>query len=349
MITSCGTMPEMPSTLPDGRRLGAHLPVAGGAVAAAERAHAIGAATLQIFADNPTAWRRRSEPPADLPAFRERLSTLDIGPVAIHASYLINLAGPDDAFRERSVEVLASELRAAPAFGARFVNVHIGSHRLTGLAEGIDRIGEGVAGVLAAVDAGPDTALIALENSAGGGGGIGVTLEELEAVVESIARHGGDLNRVGLCLDTAHLWGGGLAIGDEEAVDALVDELDARMGIERLVMVHLNDSKAAFGSRLDRHQHLGAGEIGVAGLRRLLTSPRLARVAYYLETPGMDEGYDAINVARAHAIAAGEPLEILPPEAKTKRGGRAPRPRQRADSRGPAASRRSPDPRPAPA
>jgi len=159
-----GTMPRMPSSLPDGRRLGAHLPVANGTVAAAERAHAIGAATLQIFADNPTAWRRRSEPPADLPAFRERLSALDLGPVAIHASYLINLAGPDDAFWGRSVEVLASELRTAPAFGARFVNMHIGSHRLTGLAEGLDRIGTGVARALAQVDAGPDAALLALEN-----------------------------------------------------------------------------------------------------------------------------------------------------------------------------------------
>ncbi len=337
-------MPKMPSSLPDGRRLGAHLPVASGTVAALERAHAIGATTLQIFADNPTAWRRRSEPPAELPAFRERLAALDMGPVAIHASYLINLAGPDDAFWDRSVDVLASELRAAPAFGARFVNVHIGSHRLTGLAEGIDRIGTGVARVLGAVDVGPDAALVALENSAGGGGGIGVSLEELEAVLESIARHGGDVNRVVLCLDTAHLWAGGLAIGDEQAVDALVDELDARVGVERLAMIHLNDSKSPFGSRLDRHQHLGAGEIGVAGLRRLLTSRRLARVTYYLETPGMDEGYDAVNVARAYAIAAGEPLESLPPEAKTMRGGRS-RGGPREQPEGP----RSQDSRPAPA
>ncbi len=294
-------MRPMPRSLPDGRRLGAHLPVAGGTVAAVERAHAIGARTLQVFADNPTAWRRRAEPPNDLAAFRERLAALDVGPVAIHASYLINLAGPDDEFRKRSVQVLASELRAAPGFGARFVNVHIGSHRLTGLDGGIARVGEGVARVLAE----------------------GVSLDELEAVVESIASHGGDVARVALCLDTAHLWAGGVAIGDDESVDALVDELDTRVGIERVAMIHLNDSKSALGSRLDRHQHLGAGEIGVPGLRRLLSHPRLAGVAYYLETPGMDEGYDAVNVARAYAIAAGEPLEELPPEARTMRGGRA--------------------------
>jgi deoxyribonuclease-4 len=337
-------MRQMPSSLPDGRRLGAHLPVAGGTVAAAERAHAIGATALQVFADNPTAWRRRAEPPADLPAFRERLAALDIEPVAIHASYLINLAGPDDAFWARSVEVLASELRGAPAFGARFVNVHIGSHRLTGLQGGINRFGEGVARVLAEVDPGPGSALLTLENSAGGGGGIGVSLEELEAVVESIASHRGDVSRIGLCLDTAHLWAGGLPIGDEESVDALVDELDARLGVGRLAMIHLNDSKSSFGSRLDRHQHLGAGDIGVAGLRRLLTSPRLAGVTYYLETPGMDEGYDAINVARAYAIAAGEPLQTLPPGAKAMRGGRA-----RAGQRQSPGSRRSSDPQQSPA
>jgi deoxyribonuclease-4 len=316
-------MRSMPRSLPDGRRLGAHLPVAGGMVAAVERAHEVGATTLQVFGDNPTAWRRRAEPPADLPAFRERLSALGMGPVAIHASYLINLAGPDDEFRERSVGVLVSELRAAPAFGARLVNVHIGSHRLTGLDGGIERVGEGVARVLSEVEAGPEAALLALENSAGGGGGIGVSLDELEAVLESIASHGGDLARVRLCLDTAHLWAGGVAIGDPESVDVLVDELDTRLGVDRLAMIHLNDSKSAFGSRLDRHQHLGAGEIGLPGLRRLLTSPRLAGVTYYIETPGMDEGYDAINIARAYAIAAGEPLETLAPEAKAMRGGRA--------------------------
>lgn len=316
-------MRRMPSTLPDGRRLGAHLPVAGGLVAAVERAHAVGATTLQVFADNPTAWRRRADPPADLSAFRERLDALDMGPVAIHASYLINLAGPDDEFRERSVDVLASELRAAEGFGARFVNVHIGSHRLTGLKGGIERVGEGVARVLANVDRSPKAAFLALENAAGGGGVIGVSLDELEAVLESIASHGGDVSRVRLCLDTAHLWAGGLDIGDADSVDALVDQLDARVGLDRLAMIHLNDSKSALGSRLDRHQHLGAGEIGVAGLRRLLTNPRLAGVTYFLETPGMDQGYDAINLARAYAIAAGEPLEALPPEAKAMRGGRA--------------------------
>ena len=316
-------MLRMPSSLPNGRRLGAHLPLGGGMVAAVDRAAAIGAGALQIFADNPTAWRRRVDPPKELPAFRDRLDELDIGPIAIPAAYLVNLASPDDDFRERSIGVLAQDLRVAPAFGARFVNVHVGSHKLTDLALGVDRIGVGAARALSEVDGGPGSPLLVLENSAGSGGNIGVTVEELEAVLESIAAHGADPARVALCLDTAHLWGAGRDISDPSGVNALLDEIDARIGLGRLAMIHLNDSKSALGSRLDRHEHLGAGNIGETGLREILTNPRLAHVTYYLETPGMDEGYDAVNVARAYAIAAGEPLEPLPPGAMTLRGSRA--------------------------
>src|SRR5512143_1320615 len=136
--------------LPDGRRLGAHLPLGAGMVKAVERAHEIGADAIQVFADNPTAWRRRELPPAEAPAFRHRLAALDIRPVAIHAPCLVNLAGPDEDFFPKSVAALAHELGVAPAFAARFVNVHIGSHRGTGLQAGTARVAEGLALVLAA-------------------------------------------------------------------------------------------------------------------------------------------------------------------------------------------------------
>ena len=309
--------------LPDGRRLGAHLPLGQGMVKAVDRAREIGAEALQVFADNPTAWRRRSEPPAELAAFRERLSETDIRPVAIHASYLVNLAGPDEPFFGQSVAVLASELRAAPGFGARFVNVHVGSHRGAGIEAGITRLADGLVEVLAEVDDGPDAAMVVLENSAGSGYGLGTSVTELAAIADAIAARGVPARRVGFCIDTAHAWGAGMDLAEPAAIDAFLSDFAMRIGIDRLVMVHLNDSKSERGSRLDRHEHLGAGLIGARGLGHLLRHPALAHVAFYLETPGMDEGYDAINMARARDLAACRPLAELPPEALEVRGSRA--------------------------
>ena len=309
--------------LPGGRRLGAHLPLGPGMVRAAERARAIGADSLQLFADNPTAWRRRAELPHELPAFRARVAELGLGPLAIHAAYLVNLAGPDAAFFERSLVVLSRELAVAPAYGARFVNVHVGSHRGTGVEAGVARVAEGVARVLAEAPQGPDAATLVLENSAGSGDGLGTSVDELARILDAIGARGVAADRVALCLDTAHLWGAGVAIGTAEDVDALVEAIAARIGLERVSMVHLNDSKALFASRADRHQHLAAGEIGSDGLARVLTHPALAHVAYYLETPGMDEGYDAVNMARARDLAAGVRLAPLPQEALELRGSRA--------------------------
>ncbi len=309
--------------LPDGRRLGAHLPLAHGMVRAVERAQAIGLDTLQVFADNPTAWRRRLEPPKELPAFRARLAELGMGPIAIHAAYLVNLAGADDAFVARSIEVLVSELRVAPAFGARFVNVHVGSHRGLGTEAGTARLADGLARVLERVEPGPDAATLVLENSAGSGDSLGSSLDELAAILDAIADRGVPAERVAVCLDTAHLWGAGIAIATAGDVDRLVGAFDERIGLERLAMIHLNDSKAKLGSRLDRHEHLGAGAIGPEGLAALLTHPRLVGVAAYLETPGMDEGYDAVNAARARDLAAGRPLTPLPAGAGSVRGARA--------------------------
>jgi deoxyribonuclease-4 len=309
--------------LPDGRRLGAHLPLGHGMVKAVDRAHTIGATALQVFADNPTAWRRRTNPPREAPAFRARLAELDIGPVALHAAYLVNLAGPEDEFFARSIEVLTSDLLAAPTFAARFVNVHIGSHRGSGLEAGTARLADGLAAVLAQADArrdgdgiaGEPGAMVVLENSAGSGFGIGTDVPELDAICAAVAARGIPRERVGFCLDAAHAWAVGFDFSLPEVTDAFLADFDARIGLDRLVMVHLNDSKSELGSRLDRHEHLGAGRIGPTGLRHLLTHPSLAHATYYLETPGMDEGFDAVNVARAYQIAAGEPLTELPPGA----------------------------------
>ena len=346
----------MPRMLSDGRRLGAHLPLADGMVKAADRAHDIGANALQIFTDNPTSWARRAAPPTELPAFRSRLREHDIDPVAAHASYLINLAGPEPIFFERSIELLAHELHAAPDYGVRFVNVHIGSHRGAGVDAGIHRLADGVARALAgaaeldaaaleaaeAIEAageappstgetpgtpgspsplGPPT--LVLENSAGSGWGLGIDIDELAGIASAVADAGVDGSRLAFCLDTAHAWGAGVDVADPAATDAFLAEFDTRIGLDRLAMLHLNDSRSERGSRLDRHEHLGAGRIGEAGIAHLLRHPGLAHATYILETPGMDEGYDAVNLERARRLAAGEPLLPLPPEAFEVRSSRA--------------------------
>jgi deoxyribonuclease-4 len=309
--------------IPDGRRIGAHLPLGDGMVKAADRAKEIGADALQIFGDNPTAWRRRSAPPTELDAFRERLRTHDIAPLAIHAAYLINLAGPRDEFYRRSLEVLCHELDTGRSYGGRFVNVHTGSHGNTSLREGIERLADGVSSVLGERDDDPDAPQLVLENSAGGGFAIGATVEELADILDAIAARGIDDRRVAICLDVAHLWAAGYRLSEPDETDALLDAVDSRFGLDRLVMIHLNDSKSELGSRLDRHEHVGAGRIGERGMAHLLRHPRLAHAAYYIETPGMDEGYDAINVDRARRLLAGERLEPLPPEAMNLRGSRS--------------------------
>ncbi len=292
-------------------------------VRAVERAHELGLDSLQIFSDNPTAWRRRSEPPRELAAFRARVAELGMGPIAIHAAYLVNLAGSDPDLVERSAAVLTCELEVAPAFGARFVNVHIGSHRGTDVATGTARIAAGATRVLAGVDDGAEAAILVLENSAGGGDGLGVRLEEIAAILDAIAARGVPDRRVAICLDTAHLWGAGYPIDRPAEVDRLVDEVDRLIGLRRLAMIHFNDSRASLGSRADRHAHVGAGSIGAAGMGALLRHPRLVDVAYYLETPGMGEGYDAVNAGRVHDLLAGRPLADLPPEAMDVRGSRS--------------------------
>jgi deoxyribonuclease-4 len=306
-----------------GRRVGLHLPLGGGMLKAAERAAAIGATAMQVFSDNPTAWRRRAEPPAELAAFRSRLQELDIAPLTVHGPYLVNLAGADEAFWARSVETLVVDLAMAARYGARFLNIHVGSHRGAGATAGIARIAEGVAAVLGRTPPGDGTPRLVLENSAGGGDGVGGTIEELAGMLDAIARAGVDPRRIGFCLDTAHLWGAGYEVSRPEVVDRVIEDFDTRLGRDQLAMVHLNDSRSPLGSHSDRHEHVGAGLIGASGLGAFLSHERLRNVPFVAEPPGMDEGFDATNMDRIRLLIAGRPLPKLPPEAFTLRGSRA--------------------------
>ena len=300
---------------------------------AARRARQIGATALQIFSDNPTAWRRRPEPPARAADFVAYLAAHDIAPIAIHASYLINLAGSAEPFASQSREGLLFEMQRAPAFGARYVNTHIGSHRGGGMRAGIRRITDNVNAVLAES---PPGVVLVLENSSGGGDNIGSRIEDLAEILEGMDPSQSD--RLAFCLDTAHLWGAGHDISTPTAAAALLDRFGELIGLDRLALVHLNDSRSELGSRNDRHEHLGAGEIGPEGLAAFLRDPRLASgTAFMMETPGVEEGYDAVNLRRARLLYGGATtLPELPPKAFSTsrrstrtgigRGNRTPRP-----------------------
>ena len=321
---SVGTIAGVSSAAKDlaGRRIGPHLPLGNGLLKAAERAREIGASAVQVFSDNPTAWRRRQAPPPELEEFRARLAAYDIGPLAIHAPYLINLCGSDPQFWERSVATMASELRVGALYGAAFVNVHIGSHRGLGREAGIDRLAAGVARVFDGVPL-EGSPLLVLENSAGMGDGVGSSIEDLADIVEAAARAGVAIDRLGFCLDTAHLWGAGFDVSRPDELDNLLDRLDAAVGPGRLAMIHLNDARINLGARVDRHEHIGGGQIGRTGLRHLLLHPRLAGLPLYLETPGMDSGYDGVNMERVRMLLNDEPLPDLPAEAFDVRGSRS--------------------------
>jgi len=299
--------------LPGGRRAGAHLPMGMGLVRVAERASEIGASAVQIFSDNPTAWRRRAEVPPEAAAFRQRLRELDIGPVAIHAAYLVNLAGPDGEMFGKSVAMVRHELEHAPEFGAKFVNVHVGSHRGAGLEAGIARLVDGLERAMDVGQPDKDGPLLVLENSSGGGFTIGATIEELATVLDSAATRGLD-HQLAVCLDVAHLWGAGYDVSRPDAIDEVLGKFDRLIGLERLVMIHINDSLSGLGSRRDHHAHLGEGQIGRAGLAHFVRHPALSHAAFYLETPLMERGYDAVNVARLGDLAAGRPLTPGPAE-----------------------------------
>ncbi len=305
----------------DGRRIGPHVPTRPGLGHALERARRVGASVIQVFTDNPTAWEPRTEPHPGLEAFRKDLAAGRIG-LLVHASYLVNLAAPDPMVFERSILRMGRELDAARAFGASALNVHIGSHKGSGIDVGIQRVGDALARILGGRPDDEDEPTLVLEDSAGQGGGVGVTLEELGAILDAAEGQGADRSRLGICLDTAHLWGAGYRLDEPIHIDELLDTVDARLGPDGLAMVHLNDSRVRRASRLDRHEHIGGGAIGEAGLGHLIRHPRLAHIPVILETPGMDAGWDAVNMSRVRRLLAGGTLDALPPEAFLARGDR---------------------------
>ncbi len=273
---------------------GAHCP--GGVKKALDNGAAMGAEAVQLFVQSPRTWRFPNHDPADLDAFRSKREELGV-PVLVHAVYLINLAAPDDAIYTKSVDTMSSTVDTACAIDAEAVVLHLGSHLGAGFETGLERLVPALEQVL---DRPNDRTWVLMENSAGAGGTIGRSLDELAAVFDALGRH----ERLGICLDSCHLFVSGVDVTDAPTWDALLDDLDQRIGLDRLRALHANDAKAPLGSNRDRHDNIGEGLIG-EGLGVFLAHPKLQGLPVILEVPGADgKGPNADEIRKLRELHA---------------------------------------------
>jgi deoxyribonuclease-4 len=275
--------------------IGAHVSSSGGIDKAIDRAEAIGAECVQVFTQSPRTWRPTNHDPASFERFRGRREEAGIGAVLCHALYLCNLAAPKDDIYEKSVAAMRNTMEVACAIGADGVVFHVGSHLGSGFEAGLGRVLPAMEQVLELCN---DTTWLLMENSAGAGGTIGRSVEELATLYERLDRH----PRLGICLDSCHLYVSGIDVGERAALDAVLAEVDASIGLARLRALHVNDSKAPLGSNRDRHDNIGDGLLGER-LGVFLGHPKLQGLPAALEVPGPDgHGPDANEVRKAKEL-----------------------------------------------
>lgn len=260
--------------------IGAQVSSAGGIAAAHRRAKSMGAEAWQCFVQSPRIWKPVTHEREALESVASA-SGPDRLPLFVHAAYLVNLASPDPAVAKRSLASLIHQTEVAGSAGASGVVLHPGSHKGSGAGAGLRAIAEGVLNVLDALGSG---CTLLLENTAGGGDTIGHSTDQLCELIELC----GDDPRIGICLDTQHLWASGVDYSTLEGTEAFLGLLRARLGGLRLGLVHLNDSKVALGARSDRHENLGQGSIGLDALATFMGHPDVAAVPAVLEVPGPD-------------------------------------------------------------
>ena len=275
--------------------IGAHVSSSGGIHTAIDRAEAMSADSVQVFTQSPRTWRPTNHPPENFETFKERRAEVGVGGVLCHALYLINLANPKDDFYEKSVAALANTVDVGCAIEADGVVFHVGSHLGAGLDAGLDRV---VAALRVVLDRCSDTTWLLMENTAGTGATIGRSVEELALLFDRLERH----PRLGICLDSCHLYASGYDVTDEAALDALLDEVDREIGLDRLRALHVNDSATPLGSNRDRHANIGEGLLGKK-LGVFLGNPRLQGLSAVLEVPGENgRGPDANEVRKAKKL-----------------------------------------------
>src|SRR6267143_966860 len=298
--------PQPPSWMDGSVRIGIHTSIAGSYLNALEAARKLGCNALQIFSASPRMWQGGSARIAevDAQAFCARREELRLGPLVIHANYLINLASEQRMLQTRSIQAFHDEIVRAMALGADFLVVHPGARGESTMGQAIYRIVESVKQVSKRAPMGGLRILI--ENTAGMGTAVGARLEEVGAILAGLRNL-----PVGACLDTAHLFAAGYDIKSEGGLASTIGQIDGAIGLENVPVIHLNDSKIPLGGRVDRHEHIGKGKIGAAAFARILRHPRFGTAApegltgrvFVAETPIDDPGDDRRNVAMLWELA----------------------------------------------
>jgi deoxyribonuclease IV len=275
---------------------GAHVSSAGGIDTAIDRLEAIGGDCAQVFTQSPRMWRPTSHKPEAIERFKSRRAEAGVGGVVCHALYLCNLAAPDDDVYEKSIATMRATVDAASAIEADAVIFHVGSHLGAGFDVGLERV---VAAMTLILDPCEGDTWLLMENSAGAGGTIGRSVAELATLVDALDRH----PRLGICLDSCHLYASGYDVTDPSVVAALVAEVDETIGLDRLRALHVNDSAAPLGSNRDRHANILEGELG-EGLGAFLAHPAFQELAAYLEVPGAGSGPDENELRKVRELHA---------------------------------------------
>ncbi len=283
------------------KRIGVHVGTAGGCWTAVERAVEAGANTFQIFSSSPRMWRAAPVKPADAAKMRELRTTHDVGPISIHASYLINLCSQTESVRMSSTDAFRGEVERALALGAEFLVLHPGSWKGLTREEGLRLAAQSIERAIDGIDfAGKDFRIL-IENTAGAEFSLGSKLEQVAELVACLEK----CAPVAVCLDTCHVHVAGYDIVSPEGYADTMRLVDQTIGFDAVKVWHCNDAKAAFGSKLDRHEHIGEGTIGADAFRRLLHDARFAHSIFIAETPVDQPGDEARNVGVLRMLAAG--------------------------------------------
>ncbi|MBW1777431.1 MAG: deoxyribonuclease IV [Deltaproteobacteria bacterium] len=278
--------------------LGAHFSIAKGLDRAVYDAAGYGCTALQIFTKNASTWKERTVSREEILAFEKAKTQTGITRIASHAAYLLNLASPEPKKYRMSVAALTRELERCAALDLPFLILHPGNHMGAGEAEGIKRIASGINTVFDEVKA-PRTQLL-LETTAGQGSSVGGRFEHIRSIMEGIT----DSKGVGACLDTSHIFAAGYDIRTRETYEKTLDAFDEIIGLDRLAVIHLNDAKRGLGSGVDRHEHIGRGQIGLDAFRFIMQDPRFEGIPKIIETPKNegDTDYDRINLDRLRSL-----------------------------------------------